>query len=148
MKVLLRTDVKGVGRRGDIVEVKPGYARNLLLPTGLAVTASDATESQSAAMRKARDLRDAASREAAEVQRATLEAATVTVSARAGANDRLFGSVTEADIVNAIRTATNVSLDRHAIIMDEHLKELGEATVKVSLFDGVVASVKVNVVAK
>ena len=148
MKVLLRSDVKGVGRRGDIVDVKMGYARNFLLPTGAGLEANAAMEQQAASMRKARDLRDAASRTAAETQRGVIEAATVTVAARAGANGRLFGSVTEADIVNALRTATNISLDRHAISMDEHLKELGSATVTATLFDGVVATIKVEVVAK
>jgi large subunit ribosomal protein L9 len=148
MKVLLRADIKGIGRRGDIVQVKPGYARNFLFPKGSAVIATDATESQSAAMRKARDLRDQASRAAAEVQKGELEKASIVVAARAGANDRLFGSVTEADVVNAIRTATNISLDRHAIVMAEHIKELGKFQVKVNLFDGVIAGIEVEVVAK
>ena len=148
MKVLLRSDVRGVGRRGDIVEVKSGYARNFLLPTGAALQANDTMEVQAASMRKARDLRDAQSRTAAETQRGVIEAATVIVAARAGSNGRLFGSITEADIVNAVRTATNISLDRHAIIMDEHLKEVGSATVSARLFDGVIATIKVEVVAK
>ncbi len=148
MKVLLRSDVRGVGRRGDIVEVKSGYARNFLLPTGAALQANDTMELQAASMRKARDLRDAKSRTAAETQRAVIEAATVMVAARAGTNGRLFGSITEADIVNALRTATNISLDRHAIIMDEHLKEVGAATVSARLFEGVVATITVQVVAK
>ncbi len=148
MKVLLRSAVRGVGRRGDIVEVKSGYARNFLLPTGAGLQANDTMEIQAASMRKARDLRDAQSRSAAETQRGVIEAATVTVAARAGSNGRLFGSITEADIVNALRTATNISLDRHAIIMDEHLKEVGSATVSARLFEGVVATIKVEVVAK
>lgn len=148
MKVLLRSDVQGVGRRGDIVEVKAGYARNFLLPSGRALVASDTMETQATWMRKSRDLRDAKSREAAETQRSVIEHATITVAARAGGNGRLFGSVTETDIVNAIRSATNISLDRHAIHMDEHLKALGSATVDATLFDGVVAKVSVEVVAK
>ena len=148
MKVLLRNDVRGVGRRGDIVEVKSGYARNFLLPTGAALLANDSMELQAASMRKARDLRDAQSRSAAETQRSVIEAAKVTIAARAGANGRLFGSVTEADIVNALRTATNISLDRHAIHMAEHLKEVGTATVSAHLFDGVEATITVEVVAK
>jgi large subunit ribosomal protein L9 len=128
--------------------VKSGYARNYLLPTGAALLANDTMEVQAASMRKSRDLRDAKSREAAEVQRAEIEKSTIQVAARAGTNGRLFGSVTEADIVNAIRTATNISLDRHAISMSEHLKELGAATVSATLFDGVVATVSIEVVAK
>jgi large subunit ribosomal protein L9 len=148
MKVLLRSDVRGVGRRGDIVEVKSGYARNFLLPTGAALAANDTMEIQAASMRKARDVRDTESRQAAEAQRALIEQATVVVAARAGTNGRLFGSVTEADVVNAIRTATNISLDRHMIHMVEHIKELGTASVSATLFDGVVATVTVDVVAK
>jgi large subunit ribosomal protein L9 len=148
MKVLLRSDVRGIGRRGDIVEVKSGYARNFLLPTGAALAANDTMEIQAASMRKARDVRDTESRQAAEAQRALIEQATVVVSARAGSNGRLFGSVTEADIVNAIRTATNISLDRHMIHMVEHIKELGTQNVEATLFDGVVATVNVDVIAK
>jgi large subunit ribosomal protein L9 len=148
MKVLLRSDVRGVGRRGDIVEVKSGYARNFLLPSGAAMKASTSTESQAGSMRKARDLRDAASREAAEAQRTILEAQSISIGARASANGRLFGSVTEADVVNALRTATGISLDRHAIHMDEHLKEVGASTVTATLFEGVEATINVEITAK
>ena len=148
MKVLLRSDVKGIGRRGDIVEVKNGFARNYLLPSGSALKASDLMEAQAKSMRRSRDLKDASNRAAAETQRSVIEAAKVVVAARAGTNGRLFGSVTESDIVNAIRTATNISLDRHAITMDEHLKVVGPATVSAHLFEGVEATVNVEVVAK
>jgi len=148
VKVLLRSDVKGVGRRDDIVDVKSGYARNFLLPTGAALKANDTMESQAASMRRSRDLRDAQSREAAEAQRRVIEAAQVVVAARAGTNGRLFGSVTEADVVNGLRTATGISLDRAAIHMDEHVKELGTSSATATLFDGVVATISVEVVAK
>jgi large subunit ribosomal protein L9 len=148
MKVLLRSDVRGVGRRGDIVDVKSGYARNFLLPSGAAMKASNSTESQATSMRRGRDLRDAASREAAEAQRTIIEAQALTIAARASANGRLFGSVTEADVVNALRTATGISLDRHAIHMTEHLKEIGAASVSATLFDDVVATINVEITAK
>jgi large subunit ribosomal protein L9 len=148
MKVLLRSDINGVGRRGDIVDVKSGFARNYLLPSGAALVASDTTELQAASMRKARDLRDAQSREAAETQRSEIEKSTLTIAARASTNGRLFGSVTESDVVNAIRTATGISLDRHAIHMAEHLKDVGTSTLTATLFDGVVATITVEVVAK
>ncbi len=148
MKVLLRSDVHGLGRRGDIVTVKSGYARNFLLPSGAALVASTSTETQAALMRKARDVHDAKSREAAEAQKALIEQSTLTIAARASANGRLFGSIGETDIVNAIRTATGISLDRHAIFLGEHLKEVGNATATATLFDGVTANVNVEVVAK
>ena len=88
-------------------------------------------------MRRSRDLRDAQEPRSRRDPARGDRAATLTVAARAGANGRLFGSVTEADIVNALRTATGISLDRHAIHMAEHLKEVGTATVTATLFDGV-----------
>ena len=148
MKVLLRSDVKGEGRRGDIVEVKSGYARNYLLPTGAALLANDAMKDQASMMRKSRDLRDQKDRLSAEAQRSVIEGLRLTIEQRASSNGRLFGSVTEADIVNAIRTAANISLNRHQIKMTEHLKEVGPATVEAELFDGVVATVQLEVVTK
>ena len=146
MKVLLRSDVRGLGRRGDIVVVKSGYARNFLLPSGAALIASDQTEIQAASMRKSRDLLDAQSRAAAEAQKALIESTPVTIEARASANGRLFGSITESDVVNSLRSATGISLDRHAITMSEHLKDVGSASA--TLFDGVIASISIEVVAK
>jgi large subunit ribosomal protein L9 len=148
MKVLLRSDVNGLGRRGDIVDVKNGYARNFLLPSGAALPASSSTEAQATLMRKARDVIDAKSRDAAEAQKALIEQATLTIASRASANGRLFGSIGETDIVNAIRTATGISLDRHAITLAEHLKDVGSATATATLFDGVEATVTIEVVAK
>ena len=148
MKVLPRKDVKGVGRRGDVVEVKSGFARNYLIPSGSGLAATDTMELQAASMRRSRDLRDAQSRAAAETQKGVIEAASISIAARAGTNGRLFGSVTEADIVNAIRTATNISLERGQINLDEHIKVLGAASATAELFDGVLATVKFEVVAK
>jgi large subunit ribosomal protein L9 len=148
MKVLLRSDVRGLGRRGDIVVVKSGYARNFLLPSGAALIASDQTETQAASMRKSRDLVDAQSRAAAEAQKALIESSPVTIEARASANGRLFGSITESDVVNALRSATSISLDRHAIFLADHLKDVGPATATATLFDGVTATISLEVVAK
>jgi large subunit ribosomal protein L9 len=99
-------------------------------------------------MRKARAVVDAKSIAAAEEQKALIEKSTLTIGARASANGRLFGSIGETDVVNAIRTATGISLDRHAISLGEHLKEVGPATAQVTLFDGVVATVNIEVEAK
>src|ERR1017187_5065047 len=148
MKVLLRSDVHGLGRRGDIGTVKSAYARTFLLPSGAALVASTSTETQAALMRKARDVLDAKSREAAEAQKALIEQSTLTIAARASANGRLFGSIGETDIINAIRTATGISLDRHAIFLGEHLKEAGKVPGAATPVDGVTANVNVEVVAK
>jgi large subunit ribosomal protein L9 len=147
MKVLLRSDVSGVGKRGDIVEVAGGFARNYLFPTGRALVASSRVEAQAAAMRRARDLRDARDREAAEVVAGVIAAATVTVRARAGAEGRLFGSVTAADVAEAIEAQTGAVVDRRRVHLVEPIKSVGSHVVPVRLHTEVTADVTVEVVA-
>ncbi len=148
MKVLLRKDVDGVGRRGDIVEVKGGFARNFLLPSGAALLASDAVADQASAMRRSRDLKDAQDRTAAETQRTALERASVPIPARASAQGKLFGSVGPVEVAAALTAATGVEVDRAQVVLPEHLKELGTAQVVVQLFGGIEATATVEVVAQ
>ena len=146
MRVLLRDDVHGVGRRGDIVEVAGGFARNFLLPTGKALKATDAMESQAQSMRRARDLRDARDREAAEAQAAVLTGRTLTIPARSGAEGRLFGSVTTQDLADAVAEQFGAVVDRRRIRLEEPIKSLGTHLVPVHLFADVEAELTVEVV--
>lgn len=148
MKVLLRRDVDGVGRRGDIVDVKGGFARNFLLPSGSALLASDAVTDQAAGMRRARDLKDAQDAAAAEAQRAAIERVPVRVPARASAQGKLFGSVGPVEIATALAAATGVEVDRTQVLLPEHLKELGSTEVSVQLFGDTVATASIEVVAQ
>jgi large subunit ribosomal protein L9 len=148
MKVLLRRDVDGVGRRGDVVEVKGGYARNYLLPSGAALLASDALADQAAAMRRSRDLKDAKDAEAAAAQKVAIERGAVRIPARASAQGKLFGSVGPVEVATALAAATGVDVDRSQIQLAEHLKELGAVTVPVVLFGGLEALATVEVVAQ
>ena len=147
MKVLLRTDVDGVGKRGDIIEVAGGFARNHLLPAGKAILASDGVESQAAAMRRSRDLKDARDREGSETVAKTLVGNTITIPARA-ANDRLFGSVGAAEIVRHVEEQTGAVIDRHDLVLEEPIKTVGEHNVRVELIGGVVFELTVDVVAE
>jgi large subunit ribosomal protein L9 len=147
MKVLLRTDVDGVGKRGDIIDVAGGFARNHLLPAGKAILASDGVESQAAAMRRSRDLKDARDREGSETVAKTLVGNTITIPARA-ANDRLFGSVSAADIVRHVEEQTGAVIDRHDLVLEEPIKTVGEHNVRVELIGGVVFELTVDVVAE
>ena len=147
MKVLLRTDVDGVGKRGDIIDVAGGFARNHLLPAGKAILASDGVESQAAAMRRSRDLKDARDREGSETVAKTLVGNTITIPARA-ANDRLFGSVGTADIVRHVEEQTGAVIDRHDLVLEEPIKTVGEHNVRVELIGGVVFELTVDVVAE
>ncbi len=147
MKVLLRSDVEGVGRRGDIVNVAGGFARNFLLPGGRAIVASEGVTAQAASMRRTRDLKEAKDREAAQAQATVLAGAHITVTARAGGGGRLFGSVTAADMVHAIAEQKGVAVDRRHIGLDEPIKDVGSHELTVSLFTDVVTMITVEVVA-
>ncbi len=147
MRVLLRKDIDGVGRRGDIVDVKGGYARNFLLPSGSALVASDGVAQQASSMRRTRDLKDAQDLTAAQTQKAAIESRKLIIPARASAQGKLFGSVGQAEIVSALSTQAGVEVDRAQVLLDEHLKELGAATVVIRLFGDVEATANVEVVA-
>jgi large subunit ribosomal protein L9 len=145
MKVLLRDDVAGVGRRGDIVKVAGGFARNYLLPEGRAIVASEGIEGQAGQMRRGRDLREAQDRSAAEAQATLLAGAVIPISARAAGGGRLFGSVGPADVVDAIRATKGVEVDPKHVLLSEHIKETGQYEVPVELFRDVSTIVTVEV---
>ena len=145
MRVLLRNDIDGVGRRGDVVEVSGGFARNYLVPTGRAVEAPPGIDAQAAAMRRSRDLRDAKDKDSAGVVAAAVMAKPVIVSARAGAEGRLFGSVTASDIAEAIQAQTGAVVDRRRIVLSEPIRSVGLHTVSVRLHPEVEAEVTVEV---
>ena len=145
MKVILREDIAGVGRRGDIVTVADGHARNYLLPKGLALVASDGAVNQANAMRRARDLREASDRAAAQTVAEALTSKTITVKAKAGNEGRLFGSVTTADIASALSAQAGVSLDRKKIV-SQPIRTTGSHSVQVRLHADVECTVKLSVV--
>jgi large subunit ribosomal protein L9 len=147
MKLLLRSDVDGVGKKGDVVDVADGYARNFLVPKGLAIKATNGIAAQSQAMRRSRDVKDAADRGSAEEIAKALVPKVITISAKAGAEGRLFGSVTAADVVDAVREQTGVELDRKNLSLDEHIKDVGTHTVPTRLHADVQFQITVEVVA-
>jgi large subunit ribosomal protein L9 len=144
---VLREDVESLGKKGDLLEVADGYARNYLVPRGLALRATKGVVAQAEAMRRNRAARDARERSGAEDVAGRLAATRVTVTARAGEGGKLFGSVTSADVADAIAAATATEIDRRTIQLDEPLKELGEVEVPVRLHPEVTATVTVEVVA-
>ena len=145
MKVLLRQDISGVGRRGDIVSVSSGHARNFLLPRGLAIAATDGAVVQATSMRRARDLREAADRESAQAIVAELAKRTIQVQAKAGSEGRLFGSVTATDIAQAVSTQTGITLDRKSIEIASPIRTVGDHSVTVELFAGITGTISLSV---
>jgi len=145
VRIVLRSDMGGLGKRGDILEVSDGYARNFLLPKGHAILANSGVESQANAMRRSRDLRDSRDREAAETVARKLVPQVIKVSARAGSEGKLFGSITSADVVDAVAAQTGVELDRRKLQLDEPIKSLGTHEVPVKLHADVEFRVTVEV---
>ena len=148
MRVILRTDMNDLGKRGDIIEVADGFARNYLVPKGMAFKASDGAQSQAKAMRRGRDLRDAQDRSAAEEVATTLVAKVVTITARAGGEGKLFGSVTASDIAAAVEEQTGVAVDRRKLDLPEPVKALGTHVIPVKLHSDVQFPITVEVVAE
>jgi large subunit ribosomal protein L9 len=146
VKVILRADVADVGKKGDIVEVADGFARNYLVPKGFALKATNGNIEQAASMRRARDIRDAKDRGAAEEVAQKLVPKIITVKAKAGAEGRLFGSVTSTDVATAVQEQTGIELDRRKLHLDEPIKSLGTHQVATRLHSEVEFAITVEVV--
>ncbi|MEX0913922.1 MAG: 50S ribosomal protein L9 [Demequina sp.] len=144
-KVILTHEVSNLGIAGDVVDVKDGYARNYLVPRGLATQWSAGAERQIEALRQARRDKEIASVEEAQAAREVLQSAHVVVSAKAGQSGRLFGAITTAEIAAAIGDRARV--DKRRIQIPQPIKALGDYTVEIALQEGVVAKVDVHVVA-
>lgn len=147
MKVVLREDVDNLGRKGDLLEVSDGYARNFLVPRGLALKATKGIIKQAEGMRRSREARDARDRGAAEEVATRLAGTRLELRARAGEGGKLFGSITGSDIADAVLAQVGVELDRRKLELAEPLKELGPAEIAVRLHPEVTATLQVEVVA-
>lgn len=147
MKVVLRDDVDKLGNKGDIVDVAAGYARNFLVPKGLAMAASKGTIAQAESMRRNRDAKAKRDRDAAHELANKIAGKAITVVARAGEGGKLFGSVGASDVVSAIHEQFGVEIDRHAIGgATEPWKEVGSHEVTVRLHKDVIPTLTVNIV--
>jgi len=145
MKVLFKRDVPDVAKAGQVKEVADGYARNFLIPRGLAVAAS------AGALKQVAEIQAVAARHAADEQqgaqnlRQRLEAQPIVIEAKAGSQGRLYGSVTGADVASAIQKQIGASVDRHNLEMPDHIRNIGSYQVSVRLHRAVSATVTVEV---
>jgi len=145
-KVVLRADVSGVGKKGDILDVADGYARNYLVPRGEALVASAGIEAQANSMRRARDVKDGLEREAAEQVARTLVPAVIVLKAKTtGSQGRLFGSVTATDVADAIQAQTGIPLDKRNLHLSETIRTVGTHQVQVKLHSDVQFPISVEV---
>ncbi len=131
MRIVLHESIDGLGNRGDLVEVADGYARNSLIPKGLAQQASSGLEAQASAMKRSWQQRNTKEREAAEEIAKVLVARPVEIEVRAGAEGKLFGSVTASDIAEALASQHNIELDRRVIVLEEPIRSTGAHLVRI-----------------
>lgn len=144
MKIILRADVENLGVLGDIVEVKPGYGRNFLVPKGLAMMATAGNIKAFELERKKLQEKMEAVRGTAQALAAKLEAAEIVLQVRVGDNDKLYGSVTTTNIAEAL-AAQGIDVDRRRILLDAPIRVLGEYPVRVRLHAGVISEILVKV---
>ena len=144
MEIILRDHVEHVGRRGEVVKVADGYARNYLLPRKLALLATEANKKRVERERKLVEARESEERGAAEAIGARIAALEITITRKVGENDQLYGSVTNGDIADAMK-AQGFEIDRRKILLPDPLKALGETMVPVKLHRDVTVQVKVTV---
>ena len=145
MKVILLKDVKGSGKAGDIVKVSDGYARNMLIPKGLA---KEATQGNIKTLEKQKEKmaeKFAADKKAAEELAEKMETLTVDIVTKGGDGGRLFGSVTSKDIADALKEQHGIEVDKKKVVLDNPIKEVGVKEVTVKLFQELSAKLKVNV---
>jgi len=147
IEVILREDIKTLGRAGEMVRVKPGYARNYLLPQGLAYEATEGNKKRIAAETRVRTARNQAERAEAERFAATLSEVNLTLSGKAGEEGKLFGSITSQDIADAL-ARQGYTVDRRKIELEHPIKTTGAHSVAVRLHPEVNAELRVSVVAE
>jgi len=147
MKIILTNEVSGLGAAGDVVEVRDGYARNYLVPRGVAIRWTKGGEKDVEQIRRARKIHEIATIEQANEVKARLEGVNVRLKVRAGDQGRLFGSVTPADIAGAVKEAGGPEIDKRRIEVGSPIKTLGAHHVSVRLHADVAAKVDVEVIA-
>ena len=143
MLVILKKNLKGTGKAGDIVKVSDGFANNRLIPAGLAVPATNQNVKSAEKQKAFIEKKNAEEKAAAEATAKKLESKTVTIKTRVGDNGKLFGSITSMDIADAIQKQVGNKIDKKKIVLSKPIKEIGEHAIEVKLYPEVSATVKV-----
>ena len=146
MKIVLTKDVPGQGKQGAVINVAEGYARNYLLPRGLAVEASKGKMNELAVRQQAQEAKESRIEQEAKVMAARLDNIKVVVKAKKGEGGRLFGSVNNKDIADALAGQHKIMLDKKKLVVKEPIKQLGVFTVTAKLHPAVQAEIEVEVV--
>ena len=145
MKVILNQDVKGQGKKGDMIEVSDGYARNFLLPKNLAKEATKENINVLQGQKDSQEYRKKKELEEAQEIKEKVEAVKVTIKAKAGENGKLFGSVTSKDVSEELKMQHHIKIDKKKFVLPDGIKALGTTDVEIKIYPGVVAKLKVQV---
>ncbi|MBQ9097204.1 MAG: 50S ribosomal protein L9 [Clostridia bacterium] len=145
MKVILTADVKGQGKKGDMINVSDGYARNFLLPKGLATEATKSAINEMKGKADAKAYREEKELEAAKELAAKIESVSVTIESKSGDNGKLFGSITSGDVADALKMQGHIVVDKKKIVLHDPIKSVGEYQLPVKVHAGVSATLKVTV---
>ena len=146
MKVILLEDVKGLGKKGDLVNAKDGYARNFLLPKELATEATEGNVKVLKQQKKSEKRKVEIERENALKLKEKLEEISINIEGKAGEGGKLFGSITSKDIVDELFKQYKIKIDKKKVIMDENIKTIGTTIVDVKVYTEIIAKLKVKVV--
>jgi large subunit ribosomal protein L9 len=145
MKVILLQDVKGHGKKGDLIDASDGFARNYLLPKKLAIAASPSAINEMKSQNEAKMHRLAQEKAAAQASAEKLNGQTVRIKASAGASGKLYGAVTSQEIADAITAQYGVGIDKHKVVLKENIKACGVYEVKIKLGSEITALMKLSV---
>lgn len=145
MKVILKQDIKGVGKKDQVINASDGYARNFLLPKGLAVVADSTNMSNLKSKNESNAYKKSQELENAKILANKLNEITLKIKAKVGDNGKLFGGITSKEISEYLKKDYNIAVDKKKIVLNETIKQIGTTLVQVKLYEGVVAKLKVMV---
>lgn len=147
MKVILKADIKGVGKKDEVINASDGYARNYLFPKNLAVEANNENLAKLKSKNDSKTFKRETERKLAEDIAKKIDSITLTMVVKAGENGKIFGGVTAKEIAEALKNEYVIEVDKKKIILNETIKNLGSFVIDIKLFEGIVAKLKLNVVA-
>lgn len=147
MKVILKTDIKGVGKKNELINASDGYARNFLFPKNLAVEANSENMSKLQAQKNSEQFKKDTEKEDAKKIAEKLTKITVRIQVKAGENGKIFGGVSAKDISEELEKQHKIKIDKKKIVLNETIKTLGVHSVEVKLYENVLGTIKVNVIA-
>ena len=147
MKVILLDNIKGVGKKDDIINASDGYVRNFLFPKKLAVEANNENISKLKAKQNSNDYKKSVEKDEATKLAKKIEDIELTIKVKAGENGKIFGGVTSKEISESLKSEFNIDIDKKKVLLKDTIKNLGKVNVEIKLYEGIIGKLKVNIIA-